>query len=103
MAFMLVNRLTATSGRRDEVVRNLIESGKRFDENAACLLYLVAESTEAADEIWVVDLWTSEEEHASALQDPELQPHIAETTPLLEGMPQQIQVQARGGKGLPDG
>jgi quinol monooxygenase YgiN len=102
MAYMLLNRLTATSGRRDEVVRNLTESGKRFDDNAACLLYLVAESADAPDEIWVVDLWTSESEHAHALQDPELQPYIADTTPLLEGMPQQIQVNARGGKGLPD-
>jgi quinol monooxygenase YgiN len=103
MAFMLLNRLTTRSGRRDDVFRNLIESGKRFDDNSACLLYFVAESTEAEDEIWVVDLWTSEAVHAAALEDPALQPYIAETTPLLEGMPQQIPVRARGGKGLPDG
>ncbi|HET9311003.1 MAG TPA: antibiotic biosynthesis monooxygenase [Actinomycetota bacterium] len=103
MAFMLINRLTATTGRRDEVVRNLIDAGKRFDDNAACLLYLVAESTDADDAIWVIDLWTSETDHAAALQDPELQPSIAATTPLLTGMPQQIRVNARGGKGVPDG
>jgi hypothetical protein len=37
MAFMLLNRLTTRYGRRDDVVRNLIESGKRFDDNSrAC-------------------------------------------------------------------
>lgn len=103
MTYALLNRLVAKPGQRDQVVRNLIESGKRFDHDEACLLYLVTESADDPDDIWVVDLWTSEQEHAAALRDPELQPHVAETLPLLEGKPEQIEVRARGGKGLPDG
>lgn len=103
MTHVLLNRLTAKPGQRELVVRNLIESGKAFDGNSACLLYLVTESADSPDDIWVVDLWTTEEEHTEALQAPELQPYIAETMPLLEETPQQIEVQARGGKGLPDG
>ena len=101
VTYVLLNRLTAKRGERNRVVQNLIESGKLFDENAACLLYLVAERADDPDHIWVVDLWTSEEEHTKALQAPELQPHVAETVPLLEGMPEQIELHARGGKGLP--
>ena len=103
MTHVLLNRLTARPDQRELVVQNLIESGKLFDDNAACLLYLVTESADSPDDIWVVDLWTAEEEHTKALQAPELQPYIAETMPLLEGMPEQIEVHARGGKGLPDG
>ena len=102
MTYVLFNRLTTKQGERDRVVQNLIESGKLFDENAACLLYLVAEPTDDPNDIWVVDLWTSEEEHTKALQAPGLQAHVAETVPLLAGMPEQIELRVRGGKGLPD-
>ena len=103
MTHVLINRLTAKPGKRGDVVQNLLESGKLFDDNAACLLYAVTEPTDSPNDIWVVDLWTTEEEHTKALQAPEMQPYIADTMPLLEVMPQQIRVQARGGKGLPGG
>lgn len=102
MAHVLINRLIAKPGQRDAIVRNLLASGQLFNDNPACLLYLVTESTDSTDEIWVVDLWTTAEEHAMALQAAELKPFIEETMPLLEGMPQQIEVRALGGKGLPD-
>lgn len=101
MTHVLLNKLTAKPGKRDQVVKNLIASGKLFDDNAACVMYLVTESSDSPNDIWVFDLWTSEEAHSQALQAPELQPSIAETVPLLERMPEQIEVQARGGKGLP--
>ena len=98
MSYALLNRLTAKPGQRQAVVQHLLESGRLFDDNAACLLYLVSEPTGSPDDIWVVDLWTTEEEHTRALQAPEMRPHIEATTPLLEGMPQQIEVLPRGGK-----
>ena len=103
MAYVLLNKLTAKPGKRDQVVQNLLESGQLFDDNADCVMYLVTESSDSPNDIWVFDLWTNEEAHSQALQAPELQPSIAETVPLLEGMPEQIEVQARGGKGLPQG
>lgn len=103
MTHVLLNKLTAKPGKRDQVLQTLIDSGKLFDDNAACLMYLVTESSDSPNDIWVFDLWTSGEAHAQALEAPELQPSIAETVPLLEGMPEQIEVRARGGKGLPQG
>lgn len=102
MTYALLNRLTAKPGQRDLIVENLIASGKLFDDNAACLLYLVAEPADDPDHIWVVDLWTAEEEHTRALQAPELRPYVEKTLPLLEGAPEQIELDARGGKGVPD-
>ena len=103
MAHVLLNRLVAKPGQRDLVVQNLLESGKLFDNNPACLLYLVTEPADSPSDIWVVDMWTNEEEHTKALQAPEMRPWVSKTTPLLEGMPQQIKVKARGGKGLQGG
>jgi quinol monooxygenase YgiN len=99
MTHALHNRLTALPGQRDRVIGILLESGKLFDDNPACLLYLVSESIVDPDVIWVTDLWTSEQEHAQALARPELKPFIAEATSLLAGRPEQIKIRPVGGKG----
>jgi quinol monooxygenase YgiN len=80
------------------VVEILLESGKLFDDNPACLLYLVSEAVDAPDLIWVTDLWTSKQEHQAALARPELRPYIDQAMPLLTGMPEQIEVRPVGGK-----
>ena len=98
MEFALLNRLIAKPGQRDRVVEILVESGKLFDDNAACRLYLVAESAVDPNLVWVADLWTSEEEHAEALKVPEMRPFVEQCMPLLEGMPEQIRVRPVGGK-----
>ena len=98
MTFALINKLTAKPGQRDRVVEILLESGKAFDDNPACLMYLVAESVDEDNVIWVSDLWTSREPHDEALQRPEIRPFVNEAMPLLEGMPEQIEVRPVGGK-----
>jgi len=52
--------------------------------------------------IWVADLWTDREAHEEALEAPELRPFVEKSMPLLEGMPEQIEIRAVGGKGLPE-
>jgi quinol monooxygenase YgiN len=49
----------------------------------------------------VTDLWTSREDHEAALKQPELRPFVEQALPLLEGMPEQIEIRPIGGKGLP--
>jgi quinol monooxygenase YgiN len=98
---VLLNRLTAKPGQRQRVVEILLESGKLFDDNQACLLYLVNESTDDPNLVWVIDLWTSKEAHIEALKSPELRPFVDQAMPHLEGMPEQIEVLPIGGKGLP--
>ena len=101
MTHVLLNRLTAKPGQRQRVVEVLLESGRLFDDNPACLLYVVSESTDDPNLVWVIDLWTSEQAHAEALKAPELRPFVEKAMPLLEGMPEQMEVRAVGGKGLP--
>ncbi len=99
MTHALLNRLTARPGQRDRVIEILLESGKSFDDNPACLLYLVSESIDDPDVIWVTDLWTDEQAHAKALARPELRPYIEEAMSLLTGRPEQIKIRPVGGKG----
>jgi quinol monooxygenase YgiN len=100
VTYALLNKLTTLPGKRDQVLEILLESGRLFDNNPACYLYLVSESTDDANVVWVIDLWSSQEEHAVALKAPELRPFVEKAMPLLEGMPEQIELRAIGGKGL---
>lgn len=100
-SYALINRLVAKPGHRDEVRATLLESGELFRDNPACILYLVNEDAEDPNVLWVEDLWTSKEEHAAALAQPDLRPFIDRTIPLLERMPEQIEIVPVGGKGLP--
>lgn len=100
MTHALINRLTAKSGQRDDVIEILLDSGRSFDENDDCLLYLVSEAADDPDLIYVVDLWTDEEAHTEALQAPAIRDRVGEAMAMLEGMPEQIGVRVRGGKGL---
>jgi quinol monooxygenase YgiN len=101
MTYALINKLTAKPGQRQRVVGILLESGKLFDDNPGCFLYLVSESTEDPNVVWVTDLWTSQEEHAEALTAPALRPFVEQAMPLLDRMPEQIELRPVGGKGLP--
>ncbi|HEY2946903.1 MAG TPA: antibiotic biosynthesis monooxygenase [Micromonosporaceae bacterium] len=101
MTYGLLNKLTAKPGQRDQVVQILLESGRLFEDNSACLMYLVSESVDDPNVIWVTDLWTSGEEHADALKAPELRPYVEQATPLLEGMPEQMEIRPMGGRGVP--
>lgn len=102
MTYALLNKLTAKPDQRQQVVDILLESGKLFGDNSDCFLYLVSEATEDPNVIWVVDLWTSQEAHAKALENPELRPFVEKAMPLLEGMPEQIEIRPVGGRGLPE-
>jgi quinol monooxygenase YgiN len=98
--YSLINKLTSKPGKRDAVIQILLESGKPFETNTACILYLVHEDAKDPNVIWVEDLWTSKELHTTAMSSPELRPFIAQTIPLLEAMPEQTEIVPRGGKGL---
>ena len=102
MAHALINRLTAKPDQRGRLVEILIESGKVFDDNEDCLLYLVTESADDPNQVWVVDLWTSEDAHNEALEAGLDRSAVEEAMKLMEGPPEQIHAEPVGGKGLPN-
>jgi len=92
--------MTIKPGKRDDVAAILLDSGKSFNSNSACLLYLVYEDRGNPNVIWVEDVWTDKNEHAAAMGTPEMRSQIMKCMPLLEGMPEQIELAPVGGKGL---
>lgn len=100
MSYALINKMTVQAGRRDEMVEILIESGKVFDDNPACELYLVSKDKNDETVIWVQDIWTGEKAHQAAMANENMKQYIQKSMPLLDGMPEQIEIEAVGGKHL---
>ena len=98
--YALINKLHAKSGKRDEVIQLLLESGKPFDNNPSCILYLVYKDAKDSNTIWVEDVWTNKDDHTTAMEQAEMKPFIEKTMPLLEGMPEQFEINFIGGKGV---
>lgn len=98
MNYLLINKLTTKPGKRQVVIDLLLEAGKPFDDNPSCLLYLVGASVDEPNVIWVQDIWINQEDHETAMQSEDMARFIKRVMPLLEGMPQQIQIEPKGGK-----
>lgn len=98
--YALINKLTTKPGKRDEVIKLILESGKAFQNNPSCLQSLVYKDAKEPNILWVEDVWTSKEDHSAAMAQPTLRPYIEKTIPLLEGMPEQHEVELAGGKDL---
>lgn len=100
MSHLLLNKMTVKTGKRDEVINILLESGKAFDDNEDCLLYIVSKDQSDETVIWVQDAWTSQDAHKRAMSRDQMKMYIQKAIPLLEGMPEQIEIEYAGGKGL---
>jgi quinol monooxygenase YgiN len=98
MNYVLINKMTTKPGNRDEVIDILLKAGKPFNSNPACLMYLVSKAKDDPDVIWVQDIWTNQTDHEAAMQTEEMKVYIKQAMPLLEGMPEQFQVEPAGGK-----
>ena len=98
--YALINKMTAKPGKRDEVIHILLESGKPFNDITSCILYLVYKDKNNPNVIWVEDVWTNQDDHAVAMNTPQMRSNIAKSLTVLESMPEQIEVVLAGGKGL---
>jgi quinol monooxygenase YgiN len=84
MTFVNAGTLGTAAGRRDELVAHLTRRSDALRE-IGCLGYEVGTNDEHPDTVFVVELWESEEAHASSLGLPEVQASIAAARPLLSG------------------
>lgn len=84
MTFVNVGTLGAKPGKRDELVAILTRSDAGLAD-VGCLLYEVGVSADAADTVYVAELWESAEAHAASLRLPAVRAQIAEAMPLLSG------------------
>jgi quinol monooxygenase YgiN len=98
MNYVLINKMTTKPNARQQVIDIMIEAGKLFSDNPSCLLYIVSASKDDANLIWVQDIWKNQTDHELAMKSEEMSDYVKQAMPLLEGMPEQFEVEPKGGK-----
>lgn len=97
--FAMYGKLTAQPGKREELVRILLEAAEHLKSNSGCELYIVNEAEGDPDTVWVTELWRDAEAHAASLKDEKTLAQIASAKPLIAGA-DPVRLRPVGGKGL---
>jgi quinol monooxygenase YgiN len=93
----LIGKMTATAGKRDELVAILLEG---VHDMPGCLSYVVAHDAGDADAIWITEVWDSQASHAASLKLPAVRDAIARGRPLIAGFSDGATTVPVGGHGL---
>jgi quinol monooxygenase YgiN len=95
--FMLHGRLTASRGKREELL-SILSGTEQNEPMPGCRLYLVAVDETDADGVWVTEVWESEQAHTASLQLDQVKAQIERARPILDptGFTRQ-QLDARAG------
>jgi quinol monooxygenase YgiN len=93
----LIGKMTATPGRRGELISILLESSAAMP---GCLGYVVAEDQEDNDAVWITEIWESRESHQASLELPAVRKAIARARPIIAGFGPGYETRPVGGVGL---
>jgi quinol monooxygenase YgiN len=93
----LIGKMTATPGKRDELISILLESAARMP---GCLSYIVAKDTSDANAIWITEAWDSQASHDASLSLTAVKEAIAKGRPLIAGFSDRVVTTPVGGTGL---
>ncbi|MDX5435579.1 MAG: antibiotic biosynthesis monooxygenase [Pontibacter sp.] len=100
-AYLLHGKLTATPGQGQQLVAILLQASKLVATAQGCQLYLVSQSPNDTDTVWVTEVWDSKTDHDNSLQVPGVRELISQAMPILAGMPQKGQeLEILGGAGI---
>ena len=97
----LHGKLTAKTGKGNELAQILLEAAELMKSASGCHLYVVGRSDQHAEEVWVTEIWDTKEDHDQSLTAPEVRALIGRAMPLLGGPPQKGQeLDILGGLGI---
>ena len=99
MTYGLFGKFSAQPGRRDDLVKYLLQAAELLERNPDCIHYIVSTSDET-DAVWVSEVWTSEAAHDASLEPEDIRSLVQQARPLIAGMSDQTSLTVRGGKGL---
>jgi quinol monooxygenase YgiN len=96
----LIGKMTAAPGQRDALIAILLNG---VDAMPGCLSYVVAQDPNAADVLWITEVWDSAASHQASLSLPAVRAAIAKGRPLIAGMEMIATTTPVGGHGLTAG
>ena len=96
----LIGSMTATPGRRDNLIAILTEAVSNMP---GCLSYIVAKDSRDDNTIWITEVWDSKENHDASLSLPAVAKAISAARPMIAAFGAQVITTPVGGYGLPAG
>jgi quinol monooxygenase YgiN len=93
-------RLLAMPGRADALVAKFVEAASLQRENRACQLMIAGKSTTEDDIVYLVEVWSSEDEWEQARTSDEIKSWAADMPGLVAAPPESLTFEPAGGKGL---
>jgi len=97
--YTMFGQLKAQPGKRDELAKMMLESAETLEGMEGCIFYIINESVDDADVLWIMELWESAEAHAASLKNEKVLAVIQRCRPLIAGV-SSVPVRPIGGKGL---
>ncbi|HEY0054022.1 MAG TPA: antibiotic biosynthesis monooxygenase [Pedobacter sp.] len=99
--YLLHGKLTAQSGRGEELASILLEASKLISTAQGCILYVIGKDKDDDVSVWITEIWDSKEDHDNSLNVDGVKELISKAIPLLAGPPQKGQeLELLGGKGI---
>lgn len=80
--FGLIGEIKALPGKGGQLAALLLDGSRDMPGNIA---YIVAQSNDDPDSIWVTEVWNTKTEHGQSLKLPQVQAAIAKARPLIAG------------------
>lgn len=78
----LITRLTAASGKRDEMIAILKEGAA---DMPGCLGYVIARDSADENDIWITEVWESITKHHASLELPSVRNAMSRAKTLIAG------------------
>lgn len=94
----LFGKLTAHAGKQQELADQLVKAAKLMEQTPSCHSYIV--QTVGDVDVWVTEVWDSQESHDASLQLEGVAELIAETRPFIASIGDSTYTEVVGGKGL---
>lgn len=94
----LIAKLTAVSGKRDELIKILKEGTGSMP---GCRSYILAKDAVDENAVWVTEIWDSAASHDASLTLPAVKDSIGRAKPLVAGFERVAVTTPVGGVGFP--
>lgn len=86
--YALHGSLVAKSGEGDALAKILIQASDMMTNHPTCRLYMVSQTPDNSDHIWVTEVWDSKQAHDDSLQIDGVRDLISQALPLLATPPE---------------
>lgn len=100
MKYSINGYIKAIPEKRDELLGYLLEAAKEMNAVETCHIYIVGVNHEESDNVYVYEVWDSEEAHIASLSLPVFQALIQKARPIIAGLESYPALKIYGGKGL---